>query len=69
MMNLLKLALDAHGGSVPSRWPSSQSEIRRIDILRVKDRVFVEHWDVLQHEVSKADSKHGLPMFGTEFSY
>jgi len=24
---------------------------------------------VLQDEVSKADSKSGLPMFGTEFSY
>jgi predicted SnoaL-like aldol condensation-catalyzing enzyme len=37
------------------------------DILRIKDGLLVEHWDVLQDEVSKADSKSGLPMFGTEF--
>jgi predicted SnoaL-like aldol condensation-catalyzing enzyme len=40
-----------------------------VDILRVKDGVFVEHWDVLQDEVSEAESKSGLPMFGTAFSY
>jgi predicted SnoaL-like aldol condensation-catalyzing enzyme len=40
-----------------------------VDILRVKDGVFVEHWDVLQDDVSKTGSKSGLPMFGTEFSY
>ena len=38
-----------------------------VDILRMKDGVFVEHWDALQDEVSKADSKSGHPMFGTEF--
>ena len=38
------------------------------DILRIKDGLLVEHWDVLQDEVSKADSKSGLPMFGTEFA-
>jgi predicted SnoaL-like aldol condensation-catalyzing enzyme len=37
------------------------------DILRIKDGLLVEHWDVLQDEVSKPDSKSGLPMFGTEF--
>jgi predicted SnoaL-like aldol condensation-catalyzing enzyme len=38
------------------------------DILRIKDGLLVEHWDVLQDEVSKVDSKSGLPMFGTEFA-
>jgi predicted SnoaL-like aldol condensation-catalyzing enzyme len=38
------------------------------DILRVVDGVLVEHWDVLQDEASRAESKSGLPMFGTEFS-
>jgi predicted SnoaL-like aldol condensation-catalyzing enzyme len=38
------------------------------DILRIKDGLLVEHWDVLQDEVSKANSKSGLPMFGTEFA-
>lgn len=40
-----------------------------VDILRVTDGVFVEHWDVLQDEVSQAGSKSGLPMFGQSFSY
>jgi predicted SnoaL-like aldol condensation-catalyzing enzyme len=26
-----------------------------------------EHWDVIQDEVSKADSLSGLPMFGDKF--
>jgi predicted SnoaL-like aldol condensation-catalyzing enzyme len=38
------------------------------DILRIVDGVLVEHWDVLQDEASLAESKSGLPMFGTEFS-
>src|SRR5271170_7476721 len=37
------------------------------DILRIKDGVFVEHWDVLQDEATQAESKSGLPMFGTSF--
>ena len=38
------------------------------DIVRVKDGVLVEHWDVIQDEVSRESSKSGLPMFGTDFS-
>jgi predicted SnoaL-like aldol condensation-catalyzing enzyme len=38
------------------------------DILRIVNGVLVEHWDVLQDEASRAESKSGLPMFGTEFS-
>jgi N-ethylmaleimide reductase len=34
------------------------------DILRVKDGVLVEHWDVIQDEVSREQSKSGRPMFG-----
>lgn len=37
------------------------------DILRVKDGIFVEHWDVLQDEATKQESKSGLPMFGDSF--
>jgi len=37
------------------------------DILIVKDGVFQEHWDVLQDEATQAESKSGLPMFGTNF--
>jgi predicted SnoaL-like aldol condensation-catalyzing enzyme len=38
------------------------------DILRIDDGVLVEHWDVLQDEASRAESKSGLPMFGNNFS-
>ena len=29
--------------------------------------VLAEHWDVLQDEATQADSKSGLPMFGSHF--
>jgi predicted SnoaL-like aldol condensation-catalyzing enzyme len=35
------------------------------DILRIVDGVLVEHWDVLQDEATRAESKSGLPMFGS----
>ncbi len=38
------------------------------DILRIDDGVLVEHWDVLQDEASRAESKSGLPMFGNSFT-
>jgi predicted SnoaL-like aldol condensation-catalyzing enzyme/ketosteroid isomerase-like protein len=38
------------------------------DICRIKDGVMVEHWDVLQDEATKDQSKSGLPMFGTSFA-
>jgi len=37
------------------------------DILRIKDGILVEHWDVIQDEVTKAQSKSKAPMFGTQF--
>ena len=37
------------------------------DILRVKDGILVEHWDVLQDEATKEQSKSGKPMFGDTF--
>jgi predicted SnoaL-like aldol condensation-catalyzing enzyme len=37
------------------------------DILRIKDGVLLEHWDVIQDEATKAESKSGLPMFGSDF--
>jgi predicted SnoaL-like aldol condensation-catalyzing enzyme len=37
------------------------------DILRIKDGILVEHWDVIQNEASKTESKSGLPMFGNDF--
>jgi len=38
------------------------------DIVRISNGVLVEHWDVIEDEVSKQESKSGRPMFGTEFS-
>jgi predicted SnoaL-like aldol condensation-catalyzing enzyme len=37
------------------------------DILRIKDGILVEHWDVIQDEASRESSKSGLAMFGEEF--
>jgi predicted SnoaL-like aldol condensation-catalyzing enzyme len=38
------------------------------DIVRVENGRLAEHWDVLQDEVSQAESKSGLPMFGSRFT-
>ena len=38
-----------------------------VDVMRVKDGIFQEHWDVIQDEATKEQSKSGLPMFGNEF--
>ena len=37
------------------------------DILRIKDGILVEHWDVIQDEATVQQSKSGLPMFGEKF--
>jgi predicted SnoaL-like aldol condensation-catalyzing enzyme len=37
------------------------------DILRIKDGSLVEHWDVIQDEVTQEQSTSGLPMFGKTF--
>jgi predicted SnoaL-like aldol condensation-catalyzing enzyme len=38
------------------------------DIVRLKDGVLVEHWDVIEDEASQEQSKSGLPMFGDTFA-
>ena len=38
-----------------------------VDILRVKDGLLLEHWDVIQDEASREQSRSGLPMFGDAF--
>jgi hypothetical protein len=35
--------------------------------LVLADGLLAEHWDVLQDEATKAESRSGLPMFGTKF--
>ena len=37
------------------------------DIVRIKDGMLVEHWDVIQDEATKEQSKSGNPMFGDTF--
>ncbi len=38
------------------------------DIVRIENGLLAEHWDVIQDEATKAESKSGLPMFGSDFS-
>ena len=47
-------------GVAPVNWIAA-------DILRIKDGVMAEHWDVIQDEASRSSSKSGLPMFGDKF--
>ena len=37
------------------------------DIVRMEGGHLAEHWDVLQNEATRAESKSGLPMFGDAF--
>ena len=37
------------------------------DIVRIEDGALAEHWDVLQDETTRAQSRSGLPMFGSTF--
>ncbi|HTD04850.1 nuclear transport factor 2 family protein [Undibacterium sp.] len=48
------------GLGVPASWVV-------VDILRVVDGILVEHWDVIQDEATREQSKSGLPMFGDAF--
>jgi predicted SnoaL-like aldol condensation-catalyzing enzyme len=48
------------GNGRPAAWIAA-------DIVRVEHGRLAEHWDVLQDEATQAESKGGLPMFGTHF--
>lgn len=37
------------------------------DILRIENGILLEHWDVIQYEATKEESKSGNPMFGGAF--
>jgi predicted SnoaL-like aldol condensation-catalyzing enzyme len=37
------------------------------DIVRMADDVLAEHWDVIQDEATREQSRSGLPMFGDKF--
>jgi predicted SnoaL-like aldol condensation-catalyzing enzyme len=49
------------GHGLPRAWVAA-------DILRFENGVFAEHWDVIQDEATKDESKSGLPMFGRTFA-
>jgi len=38
-----------------------------VDILRIDNGVLAEHWDVIQDEATREQSKSGQPMFGDSF--
>jgi epsilon-lactone hydrolase len=38
-----------------------------IDVVRVADGMLAEHWDVIQDETTRSQSRSGLPMFGDTF--
>src|ERR1700719_1136665 len=42
-------------------------ELRYENALAVANGVLAEHWDVLQDEASREESRSGLPMFGERF--
>jgi predicted SnoaL-like aldol condensation-catalyzing enzyme len=48
------------GFGAPANWIAA-------DILRVRDGILVEHWDVIQDEATQEQSKSGRPMFGDSF--
>lgn len=48
------------GSGRPAAWIAA-------DVVRFADGKLAEHWDVLQDEVTQAQSISGLPMFGDSF--
>src|SRR2546423_1155243 len=49
------------GHGQPKNWIAA-------DIVRIVDGMLVEHWDVIEDEASRTESKSGRPMFGNDFS-
>jgi predicted SnoaL-like aldol condensation-catalyzing enzyme len=48
------------GHGLPAAWVVA-------DIVRMEDEVLAEHWDVIQDEARREQSRSGLPMFGDKF--
>ena len=53
-----------HGRFSGSGWPAAWVAV---DIVRIEEGKLAEHWDVLQDEVTEAQSVSGLPVFGDSF--
>ena len=48
------------GHGLPAAWVVG-------DIVRMEDGILAEHWDVIQDEATREQSRSGLPMFGDKF--
>jgi predicted SnoaL-like aldol condensation-catalyzing enzyme len=48
------------GFGAPANWIAA-------DILRIQEGILVEHWDVIQDEATREQSRSGRPMFGDSF--
>jgi predicted SnoaL-like aldol condensation-catalyzing enzyme len=48
------------GHGLPAAWVVA-------DIVRMEGDVLAEHWDVIQDEATRQQSRSGLPMFGDRF--
>ena len=48
------------GHGLPAAWIAA-------DIVRMENGLLAEHWDVIQDEATRAQSRSGLPMFGDTF--
>jgi predicted SnoaL-like aldol condensation-catalyzing enzyme len=48
------------GFGAPTNWIA-------VDIVRIENGILVEHWDVIQDEATREQSKSGNPMFGASF--
>jgi predicted SnoaL-like aldol condensation-catalyzing enzyme len=49
------------GLGLPANWIAA-------DVVRLENGLLAEHWDVIQDEAARAESKSGLPMFGERFT-
>ena len=62
-----------HGGEGPGDAVGSLQRSRSrppwtvVNIIRIEDGLLKEHWDVIEDEVTRANSLSGLPMFGDTF--
>jgi predicted SnoaL-like aldol condensation-catalyzing enzyme len=48
------------GHGLPAAWVVG-------DIVRTENGILAEHWDVIQDEATREQSRSGLPMFGDKF--
>jgi predicted SnoaL-like aldol condensation-catalyzing enzyme len=48
------------GHAQPAPWIAA-------DFVRVEDGLLKEHWDIIEDETSRANSRSGLPMYGDKF--